>query len=275
VKFKDFQAVLFDMDGTLYREGHALPGVAELFAHLKRDGIPIRCVTNNGANTGEELSNKLKKMGVDVPPPLIYSACDSQAAWIRAQAHALGRKARVFNFAGSAILEQMAGEVVWVDTLDTPCDVVAVGTHFRENHVPFDFERSLVALNHLFRGAKMVVGCADRVFPIAGGQLEFGSGSWGKLFTFAANLPHDKVAYTGKPERYFFQPLCDQLNLDPKRCIIVGDNLDSDIQGGINMGMKTALLMTGVTSPADLEKSKVKPDMVFEGLPGFMQHFGS
>ncbi len=262
------------MDGTLYREGHALPGVADLFYLLKQDGVAIRCVTNNGANTGQELSNKLKKMGVDVAPELIYSACDSQAAWIRAEAARLGRKARVFNFSGSAILEQMAGEVVWVDTLETPCDVVAVGTHFRENHVPFDFERSLVALNHLFRGAKMVVGCADRVFPISGGQLEFGSGSWGRLFSFAANLPEEKVAYTGKPERFFFQPLCDQLGLDPKRCIIVGDNLDSDIQGGINMGMTTALLMTGVTDVQMLERSKVKPDMVFEGLPGLMKRFG-
>ncbi len=263
------------MDGTLYREGHALPGVAELFALLKRDGIPIRCVTNNGANTSLELSNKLKKMGVDVPPALIYSACDSQAAWIRARAKELGRKPTVFNFAGSAILEMLGGEVTWVDTLDVHCDIVAVGTHFRENHVPFDFERSLVALNHLFRGAKMVVGCADRVFPIAGGQLEFGSGSWGKLFSFAANLPDDRSAYTGKPERFFFQPLCDSLNLDPKRCIIVGDNLDSDIQGGINMGMTTALLMTGVTHPADLAKSHVKPTHVFKGLPDFMQHFSA
>jgi HAD superfamily hydrolase (TIGR01450 family) len=273
VRFKDFQAVLFDMDGTLYREGQALPGVTELFALLKHDTIPIRCVTNNGANTGQELSKKLKKMGVDVPAELIYSACDSQAAWIRAHGRELGRKPGVFNFSGSAILETLAGEVEWVDSLDTRCDIVAVGTHFRENHVPFDFERSLVALNHLFRGALMVVGCADRVFPIAGGQLEFGSGSWGKLFSFAANLPEKRVAYTGKPERTFFQPLCDSLGLDPTRCIIVGDNLDSDIQGGINMGMTTALLMTGVTTLTDLAKSKVKPNHVFNGLPEFTKHF--
>jgi ribonucleotide monophosphatase NagD (HAD superfamily) len=233
----------------------------------------FRCVTNNGANTGLELSNKLKKMSVHIAPELIYSACDSKAAWVRARMAKLGRKPRVFNFAGSAIREMLANEVTWVNTLDEPCDIVAVGTYFRENNVPFDFERSLVALNHLYRGAEMVVGSADRVFPIAGGQVEFGSGSWGVLFTHAAKMPAERCFYVGKPERFFFQPLCDQLKLDPTRCLIVGDNLDSDIQGGINMGMTTALLMTGVTRPEDLANAGVKPTHVFNGLPELTAHF--
>src|SRR5690606_26701231 len=121
---------------------------------------------------------------------------------------------------------------------------------------------SLVALNHLFRGAEMVVGCADRVFPIADGQLEFGSGSWGMLFSHAARLPAKKIACTGKPERYFFEPHCEKIGVHPTRCLIVGDNRVSDIQGGINMGMKTALLMTGVTREADLAHTHVKPDFI-------------
>ena len=79
--------------------------------------------------------------------------------------------------------------------------------------------------------------------------MEFGSGSWGRLFTYAANLPKSKVHYAGKPDAAFFTPLVQALHLDPKRCLMVGDNLESDILGGIHAGMHTALVLTGVATP--------------------------
>lgn len=270
MKFADFDAVLLDMDGTLYLEGHGLPGAAELIAALRAAEVVTQCVTNNGANTSEQLAARLHRMGVDLPVDAIYTAAHAMAAFILD----LPEPRRVFNFSGIALPEVLAGQVTFVERVDEPCDVVAVGTHMRENDIPFDFDRSLVGLTHLRNGATLVVGCADRVFPVAGGGVEFGSGSWGQLFAFGGNLPPGRMHHTGKPEPRFFLPLCARLGVDPRRCLMVGDNLESDIAGGQACGMTTALLLTGVTRESDIATSRVQPDYVFAGLPEIVAAWG-
>lgn len=265
MRITDFDAVLFDMDGTLYRERHALPGVATLFDDIRCANKTIRCVTNNSANTAQELSDRLRVMGVGVPPEWIYTACHGMAEVIR-ELKPGNRIIRVFNFAGSALPVELAGDAEFVESMTASCDVVAVGTHMRENAVAFDFERSLVGLNLLRSGAELVVGCRDRVFPIHGGGVEFGSGSWATLFAFGGNVPLERVRFAGKPEPAFFQKLCLRINADPRRCLVVGDNLESDIQGGLAVGMTTALVLTGVTRREDLATSAIQPHVVFDDL---------
>lgn len=262
MRLSDFDAVLFDMDGTLYREHHALPGVADVLARLDQAGHRMACITNNSANTAGELSARLATMGVSVAPGSIFTACHAMVDVILER----WRRPRVFNFAGRALPADLGGRATLVERLDEPCDVVAVGTHFRENAVAFDFEQSLVGLNHLKQGAHLVVGCADRVFPIQGGGVEFGSGSWGTLFTYAANLPPSRVTYAGKPEPGFFLSLCRRMSFDPKRCLIVGDNLESDIAGGQSVGMTTALVLTGITTAEEAKSHRVRPDLVVKDL---------
>jgi ribonucleotide monophosphatase NagD (HAD superfamily) len=269
MRFADFDAILFDMDGTLYREHHGLPGASEVIEHLRATRKRFACITNNSANTSEELSQRLASMGVNLEPAAIYTACHAMADWVR-KFPANGGTPRIFNFAGNALPRELAGEAAFVDSPDAPCDIVAVATHMRENAVPFDFERSLVGLNILRRGAHLLVGCADRVFPIRGG-VEFGSGSWGVLFQFGAAVPPERVYHAGKPEPGFFHSLCRRLGVDPHRCLIIGDNLESDIQGGLRVGMKTALLLTGITRQSDISTSRHQPDVVFEDLPHLMR----
>ncbi|MCE9590862.1 MAG: HAD hydrolase-like protein [Planctomycetes bacterium] len=262
MRLDDFDALLLDMDGTLYREHHALPGSPETVTRLLAEGRRVICVTNNGANTPEELATRLQKMGLAFPPGAIHTACHSMADWITSR----WPKPRIFNFAGSALEVELKGRATFVERIADPCDVVAVGTHTRENNVPFDFERALVGLNLLRAGAHLVVGCADRVFPIQGGAVEFGSGSWGALFGYGADVPADRWHHTGKPGAWFFESLCHRVSVRPERCLIIGDNLESDIKGGVTAGMKTALVLTGVSTREQATRSPFKPDVVFEDL---------
>ncbi len=166
-----------------------------------------------------------------------------------------------------------------VTSPDEPCDVVALGTHFRENATTFDIERALVGLNLLTRqpGTHLVVGSADRVFPIeyrGGTGVEFGSGSWGALFSYAANLPPERAHYVGKPAPDFFGPLLRRLGVPATRCLIIGDNLESDILGGQRAGMSTALLLTGIAKRDDLLTAAVQPDAVFANLDALLASMG-
>lgn len=275
MRLNQFAAVFFDMDGTLYREDHVLPGVGELLAYLHEQRVPASFVTNNSANTGEELAERLAARGVRVPADEIYTACDAMMAWIEEKSAALGRPARVFNFAGRTLAQQLGSRGTFVaslqDGLTHGCDVLAVGTHFRENQAGFDLERAIDGLNLLMRGAEMVVGSNDRCFPIEGGRLEFGSGSWGRLFAYAASLPEGRAHYVGKPDRAFFRPLCQRLRVDPKHCLIIGDNLESDIQGGLQAGMKTALVLTGVSKREDVARTGIRPDGIYQDLRSLLE----
>lgn len=262
VELRDFDAILLDMDGTLYRVDQPIPGVSEAIAQLRKLGLRLACLTNNSANTPRELSCRLADMGISVPPSDIHTAAAAMAELILRR---FGR-ARVFNFAGHALPAELAGRADLIGPAEDRCDVVAVGTHFRENAVGFDMEAALAALEYLRRGAHLVVGCADRVFPIQAGGVEFGSGSWAALFAYAAALPTERIHYAGKPEPVFFESLCSRMGLSAQRCLLVGDNLESDIRGGLAMGMKTALVLSGVTRRPEVKQSSFQPDVVADDL---------
>ena len=113
--------------------------------------------------------------------------------------------------------------------------------------------------------AGLVIGCADRVY-MYDGLPEFGSGAWGALFAFAADVPRPKLHYAGKPDPEFFLHLCKRLGVRPGDCLLVGDNLESDVAGGLSVGMTVALVLTGVSTAAQVQRGPIKPHAVFADL---------
>ena len=106
--------------------------------------------------------------------------------------------------------------------------------------------------------------CADRVYPSPRG-LEFGSGALTAMLSYASGVPG---VFTGKPETVFFEELCRQLGADPRRCLLIGDNLESDVCGAKRMGMRCLLTLSGVTGEKDLLSlsAEQRPDGVVKGL---------
>jgi ribonucleotide monophosphatase NagD (HAD superfamily) len=100
--------------------------------------------------------------------------------------------------------------------------------------------------------------------------MEFGVGAMSAMMAYAANVT---PVFTGKPERFFFEELCRRLGVSPRRCVLVGDNLESDIAGAKGVGMKAVLVLTGVATEADVERApaELRPDWVVPGLPELMR----
>ncbi|MEX2212862.1 MAG: HAD-IIA family hydrolase [Phycisphaeraceae bacterium] len=261
MRLSDFAAILLDVDGTLCIHHRALPGAAELVRYVQSLGKTVALVTNNSAVTMSKQVARMQGIGIDVPAERIYTSGRAMADWIRSRF----TKPRVFNFAGEALHEELADVATFVESPDEPVDVVCVGTHLRENSIEFDYDRATCGLHHLRKGAELLIGCADRVYMFDG-LPEFGSGAWGALFAFAADVPRAKLHYAGKPDAEFFLHLCERLDVKPQDCLLVGDNLESDVAGGLSVGMTTALVLTGVATRADLEGGKVRPHGVFEDL---------
>lgn len=255
--FSSFKAVLLDLDGTIYHEEHALPGAAELVRRLERESVPCAFLSNS-TTTGMRLSQRLGRMGILADPARIYTAAEATADYVLAR---FGQHPRIFNLATEGIEELLDGKVSWVESEQGPCDAVIAGAPL---NVYATEPRQRMALALLRGGAALVGICADRVYPSPRG-IEFGSGAFCALLSFAANTP---PTFCGKPQPIFFQKLCDKLGVRPADCLLIGDNLESDIAGGKAMGMETMLVMTGVTHRGQLERidSSQRPDWIIDDL---------
>jgi 4-nitrophenyl phosphatase len=258
INFDAFEAVLLDLDGTVYHEEHALPGAVELIHRLQREGRKYACLTNS-TSSPQRLAERLQRMGVEVDPEHIYTAA---AAAVDFVLKTYGDRPRIFNLATEGIHEMLDGKVRWVETESQECDAVICGVPLSVHAARDDRRRTAMLL--VRKGAALIGICADRVYPSPRG-LEFGVGALTAMLAYAANV---KPIFCGKPEKLFFHELCHRVGADPKNCLLIGDNLESDIAGGKSVGMKTALVLTGVNNAQDAAKlpEPMRPDWVIEDL---------
>jgi 4-nitrophenyl phosphatase len=254
-----YAAVLLDLDGTVYHEDHALPGAVDLIRQLQTRGIRYACLTNSTSSPAR-LSTRLTGMGVEVDPEHIYTAAAATVDYVLAR-YGRDAKPRIFNLATEGVAEMLHGKVDWVESADEPCDAVICGVPLNVYATP---ERQRLAMLLLRQGAALLGICNDRVYPSPRG-LEFGVGAMAAMLAYAADVT---PIFCGKPEKIFFQELCHRLGVAPADCILIGDNLESDIAGGKSVGMRTVLTLSGVAKREDVEGLLLerKPDAVIEDL---------
>jgi 4-nitrophenyl phosphatase len=256
-----YDAVLLDLDGTVYHEEHALPGAVTAIRKLQERGKLYACLTNS--TTGpHHLAARLARMGLGVDPAHIYTAAAATADYV-VDHFTAGRPSdytpAVYNLSTDGMAELLDGRVRWVQRDDEPCDAVVSGV---VTNVYATDERQRTALNLLRNGAALVAICADRVYPSPRG-LEFGGGAMAAMLGYAADV---RATFCGKPEKIFFIELCRRLKVRPERCVLVGDNLESDIGGAQGVGMATILTLTGITTREHLGRSAHKPDAIIQDL---------
>jgi HAD superfamily hydrolase (TIGR01450 family) len=255
--FDAYQAVLLDLDGTLYREEHALPGAAELVQRLRADGRNYACLSNS-TGSPQRLVARLDRMGIHVAADRIYTATAAAADYVLEK---WGGEPRVFNLASEGVQDLLEGRVRWVQDAGEACDAIIVGTP--KNYYAGE-ERQRMALELARRGAALIGTSADRVYPSPRG-MEFGAGALAWMLAYAADTT---PTFTGKPQAVFFNKLCQHIGAEPGRCVLIGDNLESDIAGAKAMGMATILTLTGVARAEDVEglSEGARPDRVVKDL---------
>ena len=254
--FSPYAAVLLDLDGTIYHEEEPLPGAVALVRRLRDEGRPFACLSNS-TDSPATVADRLGRMGIDVPTGRIHTAAAAAADYVTAR---FGPRPRVYNLATEGVRELLDGRVDWVGT-DGPCDAVIVGA---PSNAHAGGDRPRVAVQHVRRGAALVGCCADRVYPSPRGT-EIGSGAFTAMLAYAAAVT---PTFCGKPEAFFFRTLCDRISVDPARCVLIGDNLESDVAGGRLMGMATVLVLTGVARSGDAERLPPdrRPDRIVDDL---------
>ena len=254
-----YDLAMLDLDGVVYIGRHAIPGAPEHIARARAEGMHVAFVTNNASRSPTEVAEHLVELGVDAAPDDVVTSAQAAAHLL---VERLGRGAAVFFLGGPGLQLALQGEGLRAVTKieDEP---VAVVTGYGPD-VPW---RRLMQGAVLIRdGLPWVASNADMTVP-----MEYGLGpGHGVLVKMLADFSGVAPVVAGKPQR----PLLDETlrRVGGERPLMVGDRLDTDIEGAHRAGVDSLLVMTGVTSPADLVAAgpHLRPTFISATLTGLL-----
>lgn len=251
------RAVLFDMDGVLWRGDQGLPGLGQLFAWLHTQSIPYALVTNNSSNHPEQYVTKLAGLSIhNVALERIVTSGAAAARYLQTH-YPAGTRVHVVGMAGLRRLITEAGFTV----VDDNARVVVSGID-RE----WTYAKALVAMRLLRAGADFIGTNGDTTFPLPDG-LAPGAGSILAMLSAASGKTPIMM---GKPEPAMFEAALHVVGFSAAETLMVGDRLDTDIAGAGALGLTTALLLTGINQREDVTHSLTPPDYIFDDLPALL-----
>ena len=242
-----YDAVLFDLDGTVYRGSEAIPGAAEAVNAVRRAGRAVRFVTNNASRAPGEVAEQLAGLGISVEVAEVRTSAQAAAAVL---ADKVPSGANVLVVGTEALADEVRGAGLAV-VRQAGRDVAAVVQGLSRDVGWRELSEAVLAVR---AGAFWVACNADATLPTERGEV-IGNGALVAAVT-AATKASPVVA--GKPNR----PLMDQAAGGSARPLVVGDRLDTDIEGAVAAGLDALMVLSGVSTAAELLDSGLRPRYV-------------
>ncbi len=244
-KLKNIKGILSDIDGTLYFKGSPIPGAIETITKLRQKGIKLLFFTNTDSKTPKSIYKNLLEYGFNVKEDELFTPIIALKKFLSAH-----RQKKIFLVSTKEI-ENEFKEFNLVQGDEIP-DYVIIAD-FRDNWDVFRLNR---AFKYILKGASLFGTQGNRYFLDHKGEPVIDTGSFVKMLADTASIPY-KVF--GKPSIEFFNQALNKLNLTASDCIVVGDDLESDIQGANNVGIKSILVRTGKGVHYKPYKKKITP----------------
>jgi 4-nitrophenyl phosphatase len=247
------KGVICDMDGVLWRGETPLPGLRDFFALLESRHIGYVLATNNASKTPEQYVEKLARMGVTTTADHVLNSATAAADYLATQA-APGTP--VYPIGGPGIREALRSHGFTLTEGDR-ADYVVVGWD-RE----LTWQKLATATLLIRDGAGFIAANPDRTFPMEDGLVPGNGAQVAALITATDVTP----VMAGKPGPLLYERALARMGTAPEETLVIGDRLDTDILGGLRLGMPTALVLSGITQPDELPASPIHPDVVFDDL---------
>ena len=252
--------LILDMDGVLWHGDTPVSGLAEFFSALRQLQIGFVLATNNATKISYDYAEKLSGFGIEIAASNILTSAEATALYLK-QRRPDGAVVYVVGENGlrTALIEQ-GFELIDTEGFvgaDIDADFVVAGM---TRHVCY---MQLASASHLINSGATFVGTnPDVTFPTEIGPLP-GAGS---ILSFIETATGVEPIIIGKPNRGVFDEAIRRLNGNISDTVMVGDRLNTDIAGGHAAGLKTILLLSGISSRNDLTNSPVQPDWIFSDL---------
>lgn len=247
----DIECWLTDMDGVLVHDNRPITGAAELLAQWRDAGIPFLVLTNNPIFTPRDLSARLARSGLDVPEERIWTSALATAQFLRSQ-HP-GGTAFVIGEAGLTTALHEAGYIM----TETQPDYVVVGETRQ-----YSFEAITMAIRFINAGARFIITNPDATGPTPSGVVP-ATGSFAALISHATG----KQPYVvGKPNPMMFRSAMNRIGAHSENTGMIGDRMDTDVVAGIEAGLHTVLVRTGISDDAEVARYPFRPDEILDSV---------
>jgi NagD protein len=247
ILFNMKQGLLIDMDGVIYGGDEMIQGADEFIAHLLKNNIPFLFMTNNSQRTKLEVVRKLKKLGIEVTEDHIYTSAMATGKFLADQAQ--NKTAYVLGEGGLLTSLHDNG----LTLVETEPDFVVLGEGRN-----FTLEMVQKAVDMVLGGAKLVTTNRDPS-PRKPGWNNLGIAATTAMIEEATGI---RAFTIGKPGPVMMRSARKALNLETANTTVIGDTMDTDIQGGVQMGYKTILVLSGISKKEELNRYAFKPDLI-------------
>ncbi len=246
------RGILCDIDGTLYFKGSPIPGAIETLSKLRKVGKKLLFLTNTDSKTPKTVYQQLINYGFHVEEKEVFTPI------IALQTFLLENRNKKIFLVASQEVEQDFKEFNLVSEDETP-DYVII-SDFSDN---WDVNRLNKAFKYLLKGSKLLGTQGNRYCLNNKGEPQIDTGSFVRMLADAAD-----IAFTifGKPSKDFFVQALNKLGLKANECIVVGDDVESDIKGAKNAGIKSVLVRTGKEKHGVSYKKLKEPFLVINSF---------
>ena len=245
------QGLLIDMDGVVYGGDIMITGADKFIANLLKQKIPFMFMTNNSQRTRLEAVRKLSKLGIEVTEEHIYTSAMATGKFLsnqtsRSTAYVLGE--------GGLLTSLHENGITLVDN-DPDFVVLGEGRNFT-------LEMVQRAVDMILAGAKFITTNRDPS-PKKKGWNNLGIAATTAMIEEASGV---KAFVVGKPGPVMMRSARKALGLETAETTVIGDTMDTDIQGGVQMGYKTILVLSGITKQEELKRYAFKPDLIVNSV---------
>ena len=242
---------LTDMDGVLVHEGVALPGAGDVIKQWQAQGLRFLVLTNNSIYTPRDLAARLRATGLDVPEESIWTSALATAEFLRSQKP----KGSAYVI-GEAGMTTALHEVGYIQTDVNPDSVLLGETR------NFNFDNLTKAIRLINNGSRFIATNPDATGPSAEGPLP-ATGSVAALITKATG----KEPYiVGKPNPMMFRSAMNKINAHSETTGMIGDRMDTDVVAGIEAGLHTVLVLTGIADDNEIQKYPFRPNEILNSI---------
>jgi NagD protein len=248
---KPVESWLTDMDGVLVHEGQPIAGAPEFVTRLRASGKPFLVLTNNSMFTPRDLTARLYRVGLEVPEPAIWTAALATAQFLHDQ-----RPGGTAYVLGEAGLTTALHEVGYIMTDYAPDYVVLGETR------TYSFEAITKAVRLIDNGARFICTNPDATGPSNEGALP-AAGSVAAMISKATGV---SPYFVGKPNPMMMRSALNAIEVHSETTAMVGDRMDTDILCGLEAGLETILVLTGISTRQDVDRFPYRPSRVVDSV---------
>ncbi len=256
---KQIKGILADIDGTLYFKGSPISGAIEAVEKLRKKGIKMLFFTNTDSKSPRTVFNRLIEYGFSIKEREIFTPIIALKEFL---AECPDKK--IFLVTTEEVKEEFQ-KFRQIKSSEVP-DFVIIGD-FRDN---WDVSRLNIAFKYVLKHKAKLLGTqGNKYYLDRNGEPVIDTGSFVWMIANAANVA-PKIF--GKPSKEYFLQALKRLDLLAENTVVIGDDIESDIEGALNANIRGILVKTGKGQYYQPSKARIKPDLVIESFTSILEH---